>query len=371
LKSSREILERGDRLQARDIIVIGGSAGSFDSIKTIVGVLPSDFPASIFMVVHMSADFPSMLPKLLSQSGPLPVTSPADQERILPGHIYVARPDHHLTIEGGRVRVQRGPRENRHRPAIDPLFRTAAREYGSRVIGIVLSGLQDDGSAGLYAVKQRGGIAMVQDPAESAWNQMPQRALSYASPHYVLRTREIAPSLIQLVTATETAMPKQTTKRKKNSGDNQKKRTTGSIAMEQPDDNIEAAYPQEGDGTPSVFACPECHGVLWELKDRDIVRFRCRVGHSFGAESLNGELSMGSEAALWAAVRALEEKGAMQRRMAEGMGRQSNMSKRLLDQSAADDANARLIRDMIFRRDAELEGMEPGVERESDDRKTA
>jgi two-component system chemotaxis response regulator CheB len=357
-------------LQTRDIVVIGGSAGSFDSLKTIVAGLPSDFPASIFVVVHVPAEFPSMLAKLLSQSGPLPATSPADQEKIQRGHIYVARPDHHLIIEDGKVRVQRGPRENRHRPAIDPLFRTAAREYGPRVIGIVLSGLQDDGSAGLYAVKQRGGIAIVQDPADTTWNEMPQHALAYASPHYILRTREIAPNLIQLVTTSETTMPKQNPKRKKNSGQHQKG-TTGSTAMEQPDENMQAAHSEEGDGNPSVFACPECHGVLWELKDGDIVRFRCRVGHSFGAESLTGELSLGSEAALWAAVRALEEKGAMQRRMAEGMARQSNMAKRLLDQSAADDLNARLIRDMIFQRDAELEKQEPQFEPESNDRKTA
>lgn len=163
-------------MQPRDIVVIGGSAGSIEALTTIVADFPPNLPASIFIVVHIPADSRSALAKVLSQCGPLPASNPADLEAIQRAHIYVARPDHHLLIEDGRVRVLRGPRENRHRPAIDPLFRTAAREYGPRVIGVVLSGLQDDGSAGLYAVKQRRGIAIVQDPRDTLWPDMPARA---------------------------------------------------------------------------------------------------------------------------------------------------------------------------------------------------
>ena len=332
--------------------MIGGSAGSIQALETIVSNLPPDFPASIFVVVHMPAEYPSMLANLLSRVGALRASNPQDLESIRQSHIYVATPDHHLLIEDGRVRVQRGPRENRHRPAIDPLFRTAAREYGPRVIGIVLSGLQDDGSAGLYAVKHRGGIAIVQDPRDTMWAEMPKHALAYASPEYVLRTGDIAPNLIDLVHPGETAM-KRSSRNKKNNGRNHKNKVPAR-ELEQPTVNLEAAFPEESDGTPSVFACPECHGVLWEFKDSEMVHFRCRVGHSYGTESLTTELSAASEAALWAAVRALEEKAAMQRRVAEGT-RQEPLSKRLLDQSAADAANAILIRDMIFRRDAQLE----------------
>jgi two-component system chemotaxis response regulator CheB len=355
--------DRGDRLQPRDIIVIGGSTGSIESLKTIVRGLPASFPAAIFVVVHMTADYPSVLAQLLAQFGSLPASSPPDQQTIEHGHIYVARPDHHLIILDGVVRSERGPRENRHRPAIDPLFRSAAREYGPRVIGVVLSGLQDDGSAGLYAVKRRGGVAIVQDPRDTPWSQMPQQAVAYASPHYILRTQDIAANLVELVLAGQIAMPKK--KSKGANGKNHKNKLSGTAGLERPEENMDTAYNDEGEGTPSVFACPECHGVLWEIKDG----FRCRVGHSYGAEGLAKELSMASEAALWAAVRALEEKSAMQRRVAEGMRANTPMSARLLDQSSADAANAKLIRDMIFRRDAELETEEPHSE--SQERKTA
>src|SRR5215471_8185070 len=142
--------KRGYRLLPRDIVVIGGSAGSIENLKKILSNLPADFPGSVFVVVHVSADAPSMLAQLLSNCSSLPATNPYDEESIMTGYIYVARPDHHLTIADGKVRVLRGPRENRHRPAIDPLFRTAARVFGPRVVGIILSGLQDDGAAGLY-----------------------------------------------------------------------------------------------------------------------------------------------------------------------------------------------------------------------------
>ena len=320
----------------------------------------------------MTADYPSMLATLLARAGHLPASNPTGEQRIRRGQIYVARPDHHLLIQDGVVRVQRGPRENRHRPAIDPLFRTAAREYGPRVIGVILSGLQDDGSAGLYAIKQRGGVAIVQDPRDSAWNQMPENAIAYASPHYILRTQDIAPNLTELVQSGERAMPK---KKRKTNGKNHKNRISETGDLENPETNIEVAYSDEREGAPSVFACPECGGVLWEVKDEDMVRFRCRVGHSYGTDSLARELSMASEAALWAAVRALEEKAAVQRRVAGGMESNSNMSSRLHDQSAADADNARMIRDMIFRRDAELEPAqatgEPVETQETEERKTA
>lgn len=342
-------------MPARDMVVIGGSAGSLEALKRIVGGLPSEFPGSIFVVVHVSPDSPGMLAKLLSNIGPLPATSPADGEFIQRSHIYVARPDHHLTIEDGKLCVQRGPRENRHRPAIDPLFRTAARVFGPRVVGIVLSGLQDDGSAGLYAIKERGGVAIVQEPDDAVWKDMPMRAKAYAHPQYVLASRDIAPALVKLANAQESelAMAKKNAVSKKSNGRGNKRKPSEGLG--EATVNEEVAYPDEGEGSPSVFACPECHGVLWELKDDKMVRYRCRVGHSYGTDSLSKELSMASESALWAAVRALEEKAALQRRIAESMQIDRAMASRLLDQSASDVVNAHLIRDMIFQRDAALE----------------
>lgn len=359
----------------RDIIVIGGSAGSFEPLKIIISSLPASFPGSVLILTHMMADFPSLLEEHLGSNSRLPVTQAADQEPIRRGHIYVARPDYHLTIEAGRMLVLRGPRENRHRPAIDPLFRTAARVYGARVIGVILSGSLDDGSMGLFAVKQRGGIAIVQDPNEAASPEMPRRALGYATPHYVLKTRDIVPNLMNLVQVDqdEIVMPKKKApktnghSRSRNGGrvrsstkeadpTNGGAQHTGSTPITDGDKeaNLKAKYFDEGEGNPSVFACPECHGVLWELREGNLVQFRCRVGHSYGSDSLVVELSQASEAALWAALRALEEKAAMQRRIPEGMGSNLTSVARLRDQSDSDDAHARVLRDIIFARDAQL-----------------
>lgn len=330
--------------------MIGGSAGSIAALKTVFRELPRDLPASIFVVVHVSSESPGMLGHLLSQVGNLPAKNATDKEETHYGQIYVAPPDHHLILERGRVRVLRGPRENRHRPAIDPLFRSAARAYGPRVIGVLLSGLLDDGSAGLYAIKQRGGIAAVQDPKSALWSQMPQNALQYAAPQHIWRTEEIARNLTELAYSDEgTSMSKQKKSKMKGGKRSEaakEKHTSADISAS--DQNAEVAYADEGEGTPSVFACPECHGVLWELRDDEMVRFRCRIGHSYGPDSLAKELSMASENALWAAVRALEEKAAMQRRIAEGIAGNGQTTTRLLEQSAADAANARLIREMIF-----------------------
>jgi two-component system chemotaxis response regulator CheB len=346
----------------RDIVVVGGSAGSIDVLRTIVRDLPENFPCSIFIVIHLASDSPTMLDAILSRWGRLPAILPLDKDPIRSGRIYIARPDHQMTLEDGRVRVLRGPRENRHRPAIDPLFRTAAREYGPRVIGVIVSGLLDDGSAGLYAVKERGGIAIVQDPRDAARDQMPLHAIQYAKPQYVLRTREIVPNLVQLVNFEQrkTEMPKRSRNAQGTSTNGKK---NGSKVSTKPEANLTVSYPEESDGVPSVFACPECHGVLWELKDKELVRFRCRVGHSYGPDSLSKELSTNSEGALWAAMRALEEKAAMQRRIADGIGGSKLLTRRLRDQSEADDANARLIRAMIFQRDEKLETEEESVAR--------
>ena len=362
----------------RDIIVIGGSAGSFEPLRTILSSLPASLPASVLVVLHMMADFPSLLEEHLGRNSRLPVSQASDDEPIRRGRIYLARPDYHLTVESGKMRVRRGPRENRHRPAIDPLFRTAARVYGARVIGVILSGSHDDGSMGLYAIKQRGGIAIVQDPSEAAWSEMPRHALGYATPHYVLKAGDIASNLTNLVQIDqdEIIMPSrksakgrngqtrsgQGTRRaaKKAGGGNgrMERATAASIAGGDNEENLKAAYFDEGEGTPSVFACPECHGILWEVRDGKLVQFRCRVGHTYGAESLAIELSGASEAALWAAMRALEEKSAMQRRIADGLSSTGKSATRLRDQSVADDAHARIIRDMIFARDQQLEERE-------------
>ena len=246
-----------------------------------------------------------MLPQILNYNSSLTAHHPVDREAIQQGKIYVAPPDHHLLVNRGYVQLTRGPKENRSRPAIDPLFRTAARYYGPRVVGVILSGSLDDGTAGLAAIKQRGGLAVVQDPREALFSGMPQSALDNVEVDHCLPIAEIAPLLARLVlepAEAEDAYPV-TERMDFESYVPQMKE----ISME----DIERI------GEPSVFTCPECHGTLWEVHDGDLLRFRCHVGHAFSADSLMAEQSEALEGALWAALRALEENAAFSRRMAE------------------------------------------------------
>jgi two-component system chemotaxis response regulator CheB len=182
-----------------NVIVIGASAGGIEALRAISRGLPGSLPAALFVVVHVSPGSPSMLPELLNSAGSLEALFAEDEDVIEPSRIYVAPPDHHLLIENGRMRVLRGPRENRHRPAIDPLFRTAARVYGSRVAGVILSGMLDDGTAGLQVVKTCRGIAIVQDPRDAMFSSMPENALKAVQADYVLPLAEIPGVLIDLV----------------------------------------------------------------------------------------------------------------------------------------------------------------------------
>lgn len=181
-----------------DVFVIGASAGGVEALTCLVGTLPSDFPGSLFVVLHIPAESPSVLPRILTRAGVLKASHPKDEERIHPGHIYVAPPDYHLLVEQGHVRVVSGPTENRHRPAIDPLFRSAARSYGARTVGIVLSGMLDDGTAGLLAIKRCGGMAIVQHPAEALYPSMSQSALTHVDVDYCVPVGEMGNLLLAL-----------------------------------------------------------------------------------------------------------------------------------------------------------------------------
>src|SRR5215211_1730254 len=183
---------------AKDIIVVGASAGGIEALRVLAGGLPADLPASLFVVLHTSPESPAMLADILDRSGSLPALSPKDGDRIRPGTIYVAPPDRHLLIEPNLMRVTRGPKENRFRPAVDPLFRSAAQTYGPRVAGIILTGGLDDGTSGLWAVKRLGGVAVVQDPEEAFMPSMPQSALDQVEVDYTLPLAGMAPLLSRL-----------------------------------------------------------------------------------------------------------------------------------------------------------------------------
>ena len=289
-------------MAGRDIVVVGGSAGSIEAVTALVRGLPPDFPGSVFVVVHFPGSVSSTLPRILSRVGPLPARHARDGEPIDPGHIYVAPPDWHLHLNNGRVRLTRGPKENGHRPAVDPLFRTAAHQFGPRVVGVVLSGNLNDGTAGLLTIKQHGGLAVVQSLDSALYPGMPRSAIDNVAVDHVLPTSEIPGLLARL--AVETAHPFEVTLMSENH------------LADRESDEFAITDRHTQPGVPSTMACPECHGVLWEAKDGELVRFRCRVGHAYSDEALLVHQSEQLEAALWTALRALEEHSALGRRLA-------------------------------------------------------
>jgi two-component system, chemotaxis family, protein-glutamate methylesterase/glutaminase len=284
----------------RNIIVIGASAGGFAAIKELVAGLPSDFQASLFIVWHMSPDIPSILPKVLNQQHKLYATHAYDHEPIVPNRIYVAPSDHHLLLEPGRVRVTRGPKENRFRPAVDPLFRSAAYAYGARMIGVVLSGALDDGTAGLWTIKQWGGLAVVQHPADAEVSSMPESALREVEVDYTVPIAEMASLLVQLsqeqVAETAEAVMKEEVENKK---------TMLEIRIAAEDSAFESGIMKFGALTP--YTCPECHGVLSALRDGRITRYRCHTGHAYSADSLLATITERIEDSLYSAIRGVEE----------------------------------------------------------------
>jgi two-component system chemotaxis response regulator CheB len=296
----------------KDIVVVGASVGGLEALRTIAGELPKDFPASVFVVLHTAPEAPGVLADILDRAGPLPAAYAVEGDRILPGRIYVAPPDRHLVIEPNRVRLTRGPKENRFRPAVDPLFRSAAQVYGPRVIGVILTGYLDDGTAGLWAVKQLGGTTVVQDPHDALAPSMPASALNQVRVDHCLPVAEIAPLLARL-----TAAPLE------EEGE-----------YEVPEElDIEVKIAKENTaldvgvlklGEPSNYACPECHGVLLQLKEEKRIRFRCHTGHAYSVDSLLAEITEGVEDSLWNAIRSVEESVLLLRHMAEHLGGSEN-----------------------------------------------
>lgn len=325
----------------RDIVTIGASAGGVEALMKIAKTLPADLPAAVFVVLHMPPDGFSILPSLLERAGALPASHPENGEPIRRGRIYVAPPDHHLMLHDGRIRVVHGPRENRYRPAVDPLMRSAAQFYGPRSIGVILSGSLDDGTAGLLALKRRGGIAIVQDPEDALFPGMPNSALSIVKVDYCLPLDEIGPSITRLVneSSDETEDAEMSSRDDRIDYENRSAEVDNS-ALEQDD----------RPGVPSPFACPDCGGVLWELESGQMLRFRCRVGHAYSVESLLASQTDGLEAALWSALRALEEKASLTRRLADRATDQAQhgAARRFAEQSMTAEEHAKAIRNVLL-----------------------
>lgn len=274
---------------------MGASTGGFEAFKKIVQDLPPDLDASIFIVWHMSPNIRGVLPNVLNNLNTIYAAHAYDKEPIEPNRIYVAPPDHHLLVEEGRVRVTHGPKENRFRPAIDPLFRSAAYAYGSRVIGVVLSGALDDGTAGLWRIEYNGGVTVVQDPADAEVPSMPENALREVKVDHCVPVGKMAGLLVTL---------------------SSEEITTNTEVMKDEKTKIEIDIAAEenalkkgalGIGVLSPYACPECHGVLSKIIDGNLVRFRCHTGHAFSADTLMATLTEKIEESLYSAIRGMDE----------------------------------------------------------------
>jgi two-component system, chemotaxis family, protein-glutamate methylesterase/glutaminase len=279
------------------VVVIGASSGGLEALRTLLAELPADFPAAVCVVMHTAPQAPGVLPDILAQRSPLVLTHPRDGDALKPGHVYVAPPDRHLLVEPGRVRVTKGPRENRFRPAIDPLFRSAAQVFGPGAIGVVLTGNLDDGTSGLDVIKRLGGTAVVQDPSDALYPSMPRSAIDHVEVDHVVRLADLARLLVELTRARTAPW----------TGESVPVEVEVEVKIAKEHNPVDAGL--EKIGRPSPYACPECHGVLLQFKEGTRARFRCHTGHAYSIDSLVAAVSEGIEESLWIAVRSLEEAG--------------------------------------------------------------
>jgi two-component system chemotaxis response regulator CheB len=259
----------------RQIIVVGASAGGVQALKTLFSTLPSDFPGVLFIVLHLTPHSHSSLPQILTNMGGPTAKQAVEGEAIVHGQAYVAPPNRHLLVAAGHVHLSAGPKENRTRPAINPLFRSASLAYGPQVIGVILSGNLDDGTLGLWEIKRRGGIAVVQEPAGAEHAQMARSALANVDIDYRAELEKIGPLLVDLA-------------------------------------NEEIDLNQEGSEELSRMehtnlTCPECHGPLHRITHGSLVELKCRVGHAYSPQSAMLAHDDAEERILWSAAEALEE----------------------------------------------------------------
>ncbi|HSS40821.1 MAG TPA: chemotaxis protein CheB [Polyangia bacterium] len=300
--------------------MIGASAGGVDALSRLVAELPGDLPAAVFIVIH-TGPLHSTLPEILSARGPLHAAHALHGELIVPGRIYVAPPDVHLSVQRGYVDVTRGPKENGYRPSIDVLFRTASKAYGPRVVGVVLTGYLDCGTAGLLSVKARGGLAVVQDPREAVAAGMPESAIQHVAVDHVVSLADLPPLLQRLVADAHAPEPK----------------------------HLPGALTElEGDevGAACELVCPDCNGKLTVTEINGFQRFRCHVGHAYSLPAVAAAQDEHVEHAIWAAVRALEESAKLAQRLAATSSR--NLRRRFEERAESQEAQARLIRNALL-----------------------
>ena len=329
----------------RDLIVVGASAGGVEALREFARELPADLPATVLVVLHLPPTACSALPAILDRTSALSAMSAYDGAPLKPGIILIAPPDRHLLVRDGHVTLGRGPKENGHRPAIDPLFRSAARWRGPRTIGVVMSGTLDDGAAGLATIVERGGVAVVQDPQSALYDGMPcaalrivPNALTASGPDLPRRVAELchedtpaSAALVDPVLEMETEIPSLT----------------------------EEAFSEDRPGRPAAMTCPDCQGAMFVLEEGNVIRYRCRVGHAWSPESLLMEQMETAEAVLWAAVRTLEEKATLHRSLAERASRTRVAHGYHLERAEEAEASATVLRDLLRRPVVDSEPQSP------------
>jgi two-component system chemotaxis response regulator CheB len=305
------------------VVAVGASAGGVEALRSLVGGLPPDYPAAVMVVLHVPRDAPSALSSILDRSGPLPAAVARDNEPLRRGRVYVAPNDRHLLVFDEHLRLTRGPTENGHRPAIDPLFRSVARAYGPRAVGVVLSGARDDGAAGLAGIAAHGGVAIVQEPAEALYPWMPQAALDRVRADHIVPAAKIG-GLLAGITAMD--LPE-------SAGAQRDALLDTEVAMS----GLAPVTTDEIGAAPAGFGCPSCGGSLFQIDETPVPRYRCRVGHAWSPESLLDEQAI-----------ALEEKSALSRRMStSGLRRHSATGTRFRGMAEEAEAAGAAIRQLI------------------------
>ena len=334
-----------NQIENSRLVVVGSSAGGMAALKQLIAQLPKDFPAPVFIVNHMSADTTGeALVKVLNESSSLVCEHAHDEQVFRAGHVYLAPSDQHMLVVKDRILVTKGARENRARPAIDPLFRSAAVAYGNRVIGIILTGYLDDGTSGMMAIKRCGGVCIAQDPDDAAYPDMPRSVMANVGADYCLPIAEMGALLSDLV---ERELPEN---------------------EPAPDDIvIEAKIAQrvlsdlpsvEALGNQVPYNCPDCGGVLWQMKEGEFIRYRCHTGHAFSSSVLLARQTSKIEETLWVALRMFEERQNLLVTMSKDQSRNSGSSS---SQRARDSqVHIERIRAMLKATDGDFSGKQAG-----------